>query len=94
MTEYIVNVPDEEAEYFIARFGLEGTTLMGYHLTGEIVRCRDCENMFDWAYDRPMCKLWAMNDPDESNSSSGSTLYPVVKPDGFCAWGKRKEVDA
>ena len=57
----------------------------------EIVRCRDCKHMFDWAYDRPMCKLWAMNDPDNSNASYGNALYPVVKLDGFCAWAERKE---
>ena len=44
MSEYIVSVPDEAAEYFIARFGLDGTKMMGYDLTGEIVRCRDCKH--------------------------------------------------
>lgn len=81
MTEYIVNVPDEEAEYFIARFGLEGTTLMGYHLTGEIVRCRDCVNCYfdisSW-----MCGEFGFGVGDEDNG----------EPDGFCAWGERKEV--
>ena len=63
----------------------------GHWLTGEeIVRCRDCRYMFDWAYDRPMCKLWAMNDPDDSNSGNGNALYPVVKPDGYCAWAERR----
>ena len=43
MTEYIVNVPDEATEYFIAKFGLDDVTMLGYHLTGEVVRCRDCK---------------------------------------------------
>lgn len=43
MSEYIVNVSDEESEQFIARFGIDGTTLFGHQLIGEIVRCRDCE---------------------------------------------------
>lgn len=49
----------------------------------EIVRCRDCKHFFDWPYDGPRCSHWASTD-----------LYPVVEPDGFCAWGERKEVDA
>lgn len=43
MSEYIVEVPDEEAELFIARFGINGTTMFGYQLVDEIVRCRDCK---------------------------------------------------
>lgn len=62
MTEYIVNVPDEEAEYFIARFGLEGTTLMGYHLTGEIVRCRDCAHLN--IVGKCPCGFWALENLD------------------------------
>lgn len=57
----------------------------------EIVRCRDCAYMFDWAYGRPLCKLWAFNDQDESESSHGNALYPKVELDGYCAWGERKE---
>ena len=60
---------------------------------GEIVRCRDCVYMFDWAYDRTLCKLWAFNDQDESESGNGNTLYPKVEPDGFCKWGERREDD-
>ena len=48
MTEYIMNVPDEAAEYFIAKFGLDDVTMLGYHLAGEIVRCMDC--VFCMAY--------------------------------------------
>ena len=60
----------------------------------EIVRCRDCRHSsvsFDET--RTMCRYWSMNDYDDSESSHGYTLYPVVKPDGFCAWGERKEAD-
>lgn len=57
---------------------------------GEIVRCRDCRHMFDWAYDVPMCKLWAFNDPDDSNASSGNALYPTVELDGYCWRGERR----
>lgn len=58
MSEYIVNVPDEEAEYFIARFGFENVKLMGYSLTGEIVRCKDCENL-NIVGECP-CGFWAL----------------------------------
>ena len=43
MSEYIVNVSYEEAELFIARFGIGGTQMFGHQLVGEIVRCRDCK---------------------------------------------------
>ena len=58
----------------------------------EIVRCRDCKySSISFEETRTTCRFWALNDYDESNSSHGYTLYPCVKPDGFCAWGKRKE---
>lgn len=61
-----------------------------------VVRCKDCKHSsvsFDET--RTMCRYWSMNDYDDSESSHGYTLYPVVSPEGFCAWGKRrKEVDA
>ena len=59
---------------------------------GGLVRCRDCKHSsvsFDET--RTTCRYWSMNDYDDSESSHGYTLYPVVQPDGFCAWGKRKE---
>jgi hypothetical protein len=54
----------------------------------EIVRCRDCKYMFDWAYDRMLCKMWADGGMDDD---AKNVLYPTVEPDGFCAWGKRRE---
>ena len=52
----------------------------------KIVRCRDCKFMFDWAYDVPMCKLWSQYKPNDKNA-----IYPIVKLDGFCAWGKKRD---
>lgn len=75
MTEYIYGTDDHD----------------GHWLTGEeIVRCRDCKYMFDWAYGRMLCKMWADGGMDDDVKN---VLYPTVKPDGFCAWGERKEVD-
>lgn len=53
-----------------------------------IVRCRDCKYMFDWAYDRMLCKMWADADIDEPE---GNVLYPNVKPDWFCSCGERRD---
>jgi len=85
MSEYIVAVPDEEVEYFIARFGFENVKIFGYGLTDEIVRCRDCKYYYEAEeyhpqgnYVRRCCKYFDTYDDE-------------VKPDGFCAWNERKE---
>ena len=80
MTEYIVNVGDDgAAAQMIDKFGIEETTVYGYHFTGEeIVRCRDCElfeagccehGTEDWCY------RWGES---------------IENRNGFCAWGKRR----
>ena len=74
MSEYIVSVPDEEAELFIARFGIEGTHIFGHRLVGEIVRCRDC-------------KFFATNIHGSYCTKSITTL---CDSNGFCAWAERK----
>lgn len=79
MSEYIVNVPDGEAECFIARFGLEDAKLFGYSLTGEIVRCRDCR--------------WRMDYSDAMYCDRFASSLPPVEPDDFCSWGEMKAVD-
>ena len=91
MSEYIVDVPDEEAELFIARFGIEGTTMFGYRLADEIVRCRDCRNyhVVDEIFD---------GEDDTAVYGCGILGWKVASygceeptdPDGFCAWGERK----
>lgn len=53
-----------------------------------IVRCMDCKYMFDWAYDRMLCKMWADGGIDDD---AKNVLYPTVEPDGFCAWGEPRE---
>lgn len=54
---------------------------------GDLVRCRDCKYMFDWAYERMLCKMWADGGLDDD---AKSVLYPTVKPDGFCSLGERR----
>lgn len=81
MSEYIVNVPDEEAEYFIARFGLENVKLTGYSLTGEIVRCKDCAYIIHFFHHDD--ERWQCTEPYQEGDD--------VKPDAYCWRGKRKE---
>ena len=52
--------------------------------TCNIVRCRDCKRYHERGQ---LCDLFAI---DEWNAQT----FAMVKPDGFCAWGERKEVDA
>lgn len=89
MTEFIVDVSDKDAELFIARFGLEGTTLMGYHLSDEIVRCRDCaySGIFDGER-YPGKKYKGMTYC--INWGEGMQA-DWTDPDGYCHKAKRKE---
>ena len=54
----------------------------------EIVRCRDCKHMHtvrNWTgYDVDEC--WLHADPE-----SGALGIERTEPDGFCAWGVRKD---
>lgn len=89
MSEYIVNVPDVETAYFIEHFGFEDVTMLGYHLTGEIVRCRDCEHAtISTTGVCKYCEMWVLPDVDGYGCDSQVNL-PL---DFFCAYGKRKEV--
>lgn len=84
MSEYIVNVPDEEAEYFIARFGFENVKLTGYSLTGEIVRCRDCRHFHPMEGTALSCRL--------PHPQYGHLVqWQFAEPDGFCWRAERKE---
>lgn len=95
MTEFIVNMPDEEAELFIARFGINGTTMFGYQLVDEIVRCKDCK----YGYEAYWPKSW--NVPKDYLDCTGKLVETwdyyndepkgnPVPPDGFCKWGEQK----
>lgn len=77
MTEYVTVWKDHEPTKL--RWGVP------------VVRCRDCVySSISFEETQTTCRFWALNDYDESNSSHGYTLYPCVKPDGFCAWGERR----
>ena len=77
MSEYIVSVPDKEAELFIARFGIDGTRIFGHQLVGEIVRCRDCK-WFDRIASGGVCVRYGY-----------FSIYTTG--DGFCSKAKRRD---
>ena len=61
----------------------------------EIVRCRDCEHArimrpLDWRAGKPSTVIEEWHCQWHSNAEGASD----IEPDGFCAWGERKEVDA
>ena len=88
MSEYIVNVSDEEAELFIARFGIGGTQMFGHRLVGEIVRCRDCKHFTPKGTHK--FENGKINE-DYCDYVRGWMLQ--ITPDGFCAWGERRTDD-
>lgn len=47
--------------------------------TGELVRCRDCSHVYEHHDARGRWLLCNLQ------------LYFEVKPDGFCAWGEKRE---
>lgn len=80
MSEYIVELPDGgAADEFVARMGAENSRIYGYQLTGEIVRCRDCEY---YRESDATCHSWQWHNWDAAIE---------VEPDGYCACGEREE---
>ena len=63
------------SEYIVGTDGHEGNWLTGE----EIVRCRDCK---DYRASDATCHSWQWHNWDAAID---------VEPDGFCAWGVRKE---
>lgn len=53
----------------------------------EIVRCGDCDFSTDGG---EYCRLFAAYEPIGGGDEYGESLA-IVSPDGFCAWGKRRE---
>lgn len=82
MSEYIIELPDSgAADEFVAKMGVEDCRIYGYRLTGEIVRCRDCERFQPKNGSMLACKF----------VHRGFVQWRSAEPDGFCAWGVRKE---
>ena len=91
MSEYIVSVPDEEAEYFVERFGFENVKLFGYGLTGEIVRCRNCKHYVD--HEWITSPQYGLGSDFEHVCHFWHGKPTKVEPDGFCAWGERNDTE-
>lgn len=79
MSEYIVKLPESgAADEAVKRFGVDGSRLYGYQLTGEVVRCRDCANYSGEGNE--VYPRWCM-----AMNAEG------IEPDGFCAWAERRD---
>lgn len=71
----------------------------------EVVRCRDCKHLDDSEYERwdntlaeaygdpPLfCDLFSVNEwRMDGNRRVAERTFLEVEPDGFCAWGVRKD---
>ena len=82
MSEYIVKLPiSGAADEFFKTHEMPDMTLYGYPLTGEIVRCRDCEYYGNSGHDDGYCYYWNTCDFGDC----------IRNPDDFCSRGSRKE---
>lgn len=83
MSEYIIEIPDEYfASYDTKRDMYYPDERDSAMPITPIVRCRDCEHYDPHCTDDGVCFL-----PD----GDGDFARWEVKPDGFCAWGERRD---
>ena len=87
MAEYVCELPVEGMASFVS-----GNTTIPVHEC--IVRCRDCEyarimRPLDWRTGKPSTVIEEWYCQWHSNAEGASD----IEPDGFCAWGERKEVN-
>ena len=76
-TEHIVDFGDYRSNAFV-KLSMALIEQNGAKLHDRVVRGRDCKYMFDWAYDRMLCKMWADGGMDDS---AKNVLYLSVRPD-------------
>ena len=106
MSEYVIEIPDEYfANYGADRdmyYPDERDSAMPIM---SLVRCRDCKHLDDseashWdsvlaeQYGEPplFCNLLSINEwRMDGNRRVAETSFLEVEPDGFCAWGERRE---
>ena len=86
MSEYIVELPDKPAK--VVRDGWNVRIEWGFKQREEIVRCRDCKHMHT-------VRSWLGMDVDEcwlhADCESGALGKERTEPNGFCAWGERRD---
>ena len=79
MSEYIIRAADWAIDY-------KGESL--FKGCEEIVRCRDCKHMHT-------VRHWLGMDVDEcwlhADPESGALGKERTEPNGFCAWGERRD---
>ena len=83
MSEYIVELDSKHSVALKLAFAEEMRG--GDFVHGKVVRCMDCKYYYEAEeyhpqgnYDRRCCKYFGTYDDE-------------VEPDGFCAWGERRE---
>jgi len=86
MSEYIVELDGKHSVALRLAFFEEMRG--GDFVRGEIVRCRDCKHMHT-------VRSWLGMDVDEcwlhADRESGALGKEPTEPDGFCAWGERRD---
>lgn len=87
MSEYIIKLPNGGAADECIRLRGYEKSLYGYELHEEIVRCRDCKYANE---DGDECVYFAAWEPLPEGDEFRD-VYVDVEPDGFCAWGERRE---
>lgn len=78
MAEYVVEEPSDRSP--------------SWRVHERIVRCKDCEHArimrpLDWRTGKPSTVIEEWYCQWHSNAEGASD----IEPDGFCAWGKRRE---
>lgn len=82
MAEYVIDLTGVKVKTIKEAHGIEAIeALCGLPVRERIVRCRDCKHAFDEGSGYLYC-----------GRRPGHCFE--ARADGFCAWGKRKEVDA
>lgn len=82
MSEYIIELPDKPAK--VVRDGWNVRIEWNFKQREEIVRCIDCR--YYGYYDG---STWCSRTYEQV--PGGTCDYQTVEPDGFCAWGERRE---
>ena len=85
MSEYVVDFGDRKSSAFVGLAMAEAES-HGATLKERIVRCRDCENATNDGYG---CTLFSHY--EQGASYRWEDVPAEVEPDGFCAWGERRE---
>lgn len=77
MTEYVCDIKQDYPGIPYEHDDLSGTM----ERREEVVRCRDCAH--SWK-DGTSCNYF-------SDFDDGLIIPAIVEPDGFCAWGRKRE---